>query len=299
MIKVSVIIPVFNEDKVLRECLESLCYQTYKSFEVIAVDDGSNDKTSRILSDLRFKKNRTPCDKDLRILKQDHKGAGSARNLGAKSAKGRILVFVDADMTFDKGFLEKLIAPIMQNLPSQDLGEVKGTFSKEELVSNWNNVWARCWNINEGWEERRRHPKNYPDHQPVFRAILKSEFDRVGSFTPGGYDDDWSLSKKLGYEATAAPGAIFYHKNPESLSEIFTHAKWVGKRSYKLGLIGYLVALFRSSFPVSLIVGFYKSFTNSNFHNKVGYSFLIFKIVYDFGIFVGIIEYLITGRSSK
>jgi hypothetical protein len=195
-------------------------------------------------------------------------------------------VFVDADMTFDKDFLSNLVKPIEKGLS-------KGTFSKEEYVSNWDNVWARCWNINEGWEPKQRHIANYPDYQPVFRAILKSEFDRVGGFTSGGYDDDWSLYKKLGYEAQNAPGALFYHKNPSSLGEVFRHAKWVGKREYKLGMIGDLVALVRSSLPVSLVVGLYKGIKSHDFR------FLIFKLLYDFGIFIGILEYIFVRKASK
>jgi glycosyltransferase involved in cell wall biosynthesis len=226
-------------------------------------------------------------------LAQKHGGAGAARNLGAKNAKGRILVFVDADMTFDEKFLEKLTEPILTNPTSPRLRGARGTFSKEEYVANWENVWARCWNINEGWEPKQRHPADYPDYQPVFRAILKSEFDKVGGFTPGGYDDDWSLYKKLGYEAANAPGAVFYHKNPSSLSEVFRQAKWVGKRKYKLGVIGYVVALPRSSLPVSIIVGLIKGLKAKDL------SFVIFKIVYDFGIFTGILEYLFTKKGSK
>jgi len=220
------------------------------------------------------------------FFEQEHKGAGAARNLGAKHAKGTILVFVDADMTFDKDFLMKLVKPIQE-------GMTKGTFSKDENVSNWNNVWARCWNINEGWEDEKRHPKNYPDIQPVFRAILKDEFDKVGGFTPGGYDDDWSLSRKLGYQAINAPGAVFYHKNPESLKEIYNHAKWVGKRKYKLGIVGDVVGLIRASFPISLVLGLIYAICYSLF------AYLIFKIIYDFGIFVGITEFLVSGKSSK
>jgi glycosyltransferase involved in cell wall biosynthesis len=278
--KISVIIPTYNEKSVLGSCIESLGDQTLTDFEIIVVDDGSTDGTVEILRNLQL------IIPNFRFFVQKHKGAGAARNLGAKHAKGRILVFVDADMTFDRDFIRNLTLPIVEGLS-------KGTFSKEEYVSNWENIWARCWNINEGWEEKRRHPKNYPDIQPVFRAILKSEFDKVGGFTPGGYDDDWSLSRKLGYGAVAAPGAIFYHKNPSSLTEVYNHAKWVGKRRYKLGLVGLLVALIRSSFPVSLIVGLSKSFAILNF------KFLIFKLVYDFGIFVGVLEFLVTKKSSK
>jgi glycosyltransferase involved in cell wall biosynthesis len=244
------------------------------------VDDGSTDNTETVVSNFKFQIS------NFKFLTQKHGGAGAARNLGAKNAKGKILVFVDADMTFDKNFLEKLTEPIRKGLS-------KGGFSKEEYVANWENVWARCWNINEGWEPKQRHPADYPDYQPVFRAILKSEFDKVGGFTPGGYDDDWSLYKKLGYEASNAPGAIFYHKNPPNLCEVFRQAKWIGKRKYKLGALGYIFALLRSSFPVSIIVGLIKSLKNKYLR------FTIFKIVYDFGIFVGILEFLFTKKGGK
>ena len=285
MTHISIIIPTYNEADILASCLESLSKQTFKDFEVIVVDDGSTDKTSEVLRNFQF------TISNLQFLEQNHGGAGKARNLGAKKAKGKILVFVDADMTFDESFLDNLVKPILK-------GNVRGTFSKDEYVENWENIWSRCWNINEGWQEKRRHPKNYPDHQPVFRAILKSEFDRVGGYTPGGYDDDWSLGKKLGYDATSntqffTPKAIFYHKNPESLPEIYKHAKWIGKRKYKLGFIGYLIALVRVTLPISILIGIYKSFVNHNLQ------FMIFKIVYDFGIFIGILEYIFLRKESK
>lgn len=278
--KLSIIIPTYNEKEVLEDCIESLGAQTYDDFEIIVVDDGSTDDSKEILENLE---KTLP---NFKFFSESHRGAGASRNLAAKHAKGEILVFVDADMTFEKNFLEQLVKPIEEK-------KAKGTFSKEEYVANWKNVWARCWSINENWEERRRHPKNYPDNQPVFRAILKSEFDKVGGFTPGGYNDDWSLSKKLGYEAQNAPGAIFYHKNPDNLSEIFDHARWVAKREYKLGIIGYIFALLRTSAPISLPIGLVKGIV------KGEPKFLVFKMVYDLGAFVGIIEMLLTSKKSK
>ena len=277
---ISVIVPTYNEKATLGKCIESLDFQTHNDFEIIVVDDGSTDNTQSVVRNIKYQIS------NIKYLEQKHKGAGAARNLGAGAAVGEILVFVDADMTFDKDFLGNLVEPIEKGL-------TQGTFSKEEYVANWDNIWARSWNTNEGWEDRRRHPRNYPDTQPVFRAILKSEFDRVGGFTPGGYDDDWSLSKKLGYDAVNAPGAVFYHNNPESLIEVFKQASWVGKRQYKLGYLGNFIALLRSSFPVSVLVGLYKSLVIFNFH------FSIFKIVYDFGIFMGILEFIFFGKKSK
>lgn len=276
--KVSVIIPTYNEENDILNCLKSLDKQSLKGFEVIVVDDGSTDNT--------LKKLKSAKSKQFKVLSQDHKGPGAGRNKGAKNSKGDILVFVDADMTFHRKFLKKLIQPIIS-------GKVKGTFSKYEYVANWENTWSRCWNINENWEIRRRHPKNYPDTQEVFRAILRSEFERVGGFTPGGYNDDWSLYEKLGYKAVSAPGAIFYHKNPESLKEAFNQAIWIGKRQYKLGIIGYIVALLRSSLPVSLIVAIYKSIVNWQI------AFIPFKLIYDLGVFIGVLSFIFTKKGAK
>src|SRR4030042_623673 len=278
--KLSVIIPVFNEEGVILSCLESLGTQTYTDFEIIAVDDSSTDSTYEKLAKLK------KIIPDFTLLKQDHKGPGTARNLGAKYAKGDVLVFVDADMTFDKNFLRDLVEPILR-------GNSKGTFSKNEYVENWDNVWAKCWNINEGWEEKKRHVSNSSNKQKVFRAILKHEFNKVGGFTPGGYTDDYSLADKLGYEAEAVRGALLYHKNPDNLKEVYMQARWAGKRKYKLGFLGFIIALLRSTLPFSLLLGFIKSLTSKQ------PAFIVFKIVYDSGVFWGIIDYMIRGIGSK
>ena len=259
-IKVSVIIPVFNEQPVIKNCINSLQKQSLKDFEIIVIDDGSTDNILKILEELN----------GIKILKQNHKGPGSARNLGAENAKGEILVFVDADMEFDKDFLKKLIEPIGKN-------EIIGTFSKDEYLLNKENIWARFWNINLGRNPKKMHPDNYPNKQPVFRAILKSKFDEVAGFeTKIGYTDDWSLSRKLKTEAIVAPGAIYYHKNPESLSEVWQQARWFGKNEFLTrNIIRKFYNLLRYDLFISLIRGTYLSLKLKDWR------FLIFKIVYD------------------
>ncbi len=278
--KVSVIIPVYNEANYITSCLKSLEKQTLQDFEIIVVDDGSSDGTEKRVKDFMLKSS------NLKLLTQNHMGAGAARNLGASVALGDILVFVDGDMTFEKHFLKNLVRPIVG-------GKTNGTFSNMEYVANWDNRWSRCFNINEGWLPKRRHPKNYPSTQKVFRAILRSEFIKVSGFTPGGYTDDYSLSDKLGYLASNVPNAIFYHKNPETLSEVFGQAKWIARRSYKFGYFGMGITLIRTSLPFSLIIGTVKALLNKTS------LFIVFKIVYDAGIFFGILHYVISGRGAK
>src|SRR3972149_11646887 len=177
---VSVVSPACNEEKVIENCLKSLLNQNYKLIEIILIDDGSSDKTLKIAKKYKIK-----------TLKQNHKGPGPARNLGASYAKGETLVFADSDMTFEKNFIGDLVKPISQR-------KTIGTFSKNEMNANASNRWSVCWQINHGWPIERLVPQDYPDQAPVFRAILKREFDKVGGFDASGeYTDDWSLSRKL------------------------------------------------------------------------------------------------------
>ena len=230
---ISVIIPVYNEEKVIGRCLESLFRQTLKPREIIVVDDGSTDGT---LKAIEIASSQTPLN-DIKILRQDHKGSGAARNLGVSKASDEILVFMDADMRFSRTFFADLVKPILE-------GKSKGTFSKLEYIANWNNRWARFWNYQKGIYEPRAIPADYPETAPVFRAILKTEFDRVGGFDEmKGYNDDWSLSEKLGIKATETK-ARFFHYNPENLTESFIQARWAGKRKYKLGILGGLIREF-------------------------------------------------------
>ena len=274
---VSIIIPVFNEQKVLTNCLESLKSQSYKPLEIIVVDDGSTDNTLQITK--KFK---------VIAIVQNHKGPGPARNLGAKKARGEILVFVDADMTFDRNFIKDLTAPILKD-------ETIGTFSRNEMNANKNNIWSQCWNINRGWPKDRLIPQNYPQEAPVFRAILKSEFDKVNGYdATGEYTDDWSLSKKLGIKSAAARGAVYYHSNPATLSEVWMQARWIGKNEFIAGTFARKIrSLIRYSLPISILIGIAKSIVNFN------YSFLIFKLIYDLGIWISVVKAFFGEAKSK
>lgn len=269
--KVSIIIAVYNEEKYINKCLVSLIEQSFQDFEIIVVDDGSTDKTSYVLSEIRSRIKRD----EIRNFQQKHQGPAVARNMGAKYAKGDILVFVDGDMYFDKKFLKDLIQPI-------NLGKTKGTFSLEEYVANWDNVWARCWNYNWNLINKRRIDPRRSDQQMDFRAIRKFEFIRIGGFDDIGYTDTWTLSEKLRYRPMATK-ALYYHYNPSSLFEVFNQAIWVAKRPYKMELLGKLAAIIRANFIFSIFLGIKKAIS---FHEPW---FLLFKPIYDFGIIMGVL----------
>jgi len=271
---VSVIIPAYNEEKVIGNCLESLEKQRYRLLEIIVVDDGSSDNTLKIVK--RF---------NIPVLKQNHQGPGRARNLGASIAKGEILVFVDADMTFDKDFVKDLTKPIIE-------GKTIGTFSKNEFVANKNDIWSKCWNVNRGWQNDRLFSKNSPDTSPVFRAISKKEFDKVKGFdSHGEYTDDWSLSEKLNKKAILVRGAIYYHSNPSTLIEVWKQAKWFSTNKFISGNLWRKVkSLVFYSLPMSLIIGLFKGVKSKTS------TFVLFKIWFDLAVWQTVLKSLITSK---
>ena len=101
-IKVSIIIPVYNTSKYLKQCLDSVVNQTLHDIEIICIDDGSTDNSLEILKEYQQK------DKRMKILNQKHKKQGAARNLGIASASGEYIGFVDSDDWCELDMFEKL-----------------------------------------------------------------------------------------------------------------------------------------------------------------------------------------------
>ncbi len=99
--KISVIIPVYNAEKYLKECLDSLLGQTFTEFEIICVDDGSIDRSLEIL------KKYAEQDSRIRVLTQQNKYAGAARNKGFEVAAGEYVFFLDADDFFAPELMER------------------------------------------------------------------------------------------------------------------------------------------------------------------------------------------------
>ena len=89
--KISVIIPVYNAEKYLKQCLDSLLCQTLDSIEIICINDGSSDNSINILKQYKEQYD------NITVLDQKHSNAGVARNKGIAAAKGEYLAFLDAD----------------------------------------------------------------------------------------------------------------------------------------------------------------------------------------------------------
>ena len=105
---ISVIIPVFNSERFLRRCLDSVKAQTYKDFEAILVDDGSTDSSGLICDEYASSDNR------FRVIHQPNQGVASARNRGLDLAEGDYIYFADGDDELRPEALEHLYSAIIQ-----------------------------------------------------------------------------------------------------------------------------------------------------------------------------------------
>ena len=124
---ISVIVPVYNVEEYLEECLESIQHQTYTDIEVILVNDGSTDGSKEICE--RY------CEKDSRfkLINQENQGLSAARNRGVKESIGKYIMFVDSDDVINTKVLEVLL-PYMK--PDVDIVECRLTRNKEEFFLN-------------------------------------------------------------------------------------------------------------------------------------------------------------------
>lgn len=101
---VSVIVPVYNAEKYLPQCIDSIVNQTIGDIEVLLINDGSSDSSGEILAQYASK------DERIKVIEQPNKGAGAARNIGLAMAEGKYLSFLDSDDFFEPNMLELALA---------------------------------------------------------------------------------------------------------------------------------------------------------------------------------------------
>lgn len=125
MIKVSVIVPVYNSEKYIGQCLDSFINQEFTDFEVIVIDDGSLDKTPDVVKEYTQKDHR------IRLIKQENKGVSVARNKGIAEAKGEYLTFCDSD-DFVAPIHLKTIVELIESSPSYQMAII-GDYNVSEI----------------------------------------------------------------------------------------------------------------------------------------------------------------------
>ncbi|MDU9375484.1 Undecaprenyl-phosphate 4-deoxy-4-formamido-L-arabinose transferase [Methanocorpusculaceae archaeon Sp1] len=170
--KVSVIIPIYNSERYLHQCIDSIIHQTLSDIEIICVDDGSTDVSLNILHEYQYSDDR------IIIVTKENAGAGAARNYGLDIARGEYLSFLDSDDFFDPHFLEKIYNRCLCD--NADIGIFK--YKKYDDISH------RCLQMEFGvfeWYLPTTIPfsaKSFPDYLfemfqlPAWNKLFKREF---------------------------------------------------------------------------------------------------------------------------
>lgn len=126
---ISIITPVYNVEKYINRCVESIVNQSYKNFELILIDDGSTDKSGIMCDEWKGKDDR------IVVVHQNNKGAGAARNAGLELAKGNYIGFVDSDDWIERNMYESLIRAF-DMYPEADMAECETNRTREVVISS-------------------------------------------------------------------------------------------------------------------------------------------------------------------
>ncbi len=121
---ISVIVPVYNAEKYLRECIESILSQTYTHFELLLINDGSKDSSPQVCNEYASR------DERIRVFHQENAGVSAARNKGLDNAQGEYICFVDADDTVNEDFISLMSAAMKEKIDIVHCGRTK--FNKDE-----------------------------------------------------------------------------------------------------------------------------------------------------------------------
>ena len=210
MPKVSVIIPVYNVEKYLRQCLDSVVNQTLKDIEIICVNDGSPDNSLAILEEYAQNDNR------IKIINKSNGGISSARNAGLKIAQGEFIGFVDSDDYIALNYYESLY------------NRAKVTCSDivvAEYIYRFNNKKKKIFlkvdkNIVTTSVKEKFECLYLPDFCYVCNKIYKRDFLKVMFIEGVTYEDIYFASNVLaqaGRMAVAENIAYFYRNNADSI----------------------------------------------------------------------------------
>ena len=205
--KLSVIIPVYQVEQTLEQCVGSVLHQDFEDMEIILVDDSSPDNCPQMCDSLQVK------NPGIRVIHQPNGGLSAARNTGIAAAKGEYITFVDSDDWLDDNTLRPLMEMLSTN-PDIDLLEYPVDIKQETRLQLADN---RYMNPADYWTATRAYTHTYAWNK-VYRASLFREV----SFPEGKvFEDVWTIPRILQHAlviATTGSGLYHYRKNPSGIT---------------------------------------------------------------------------------
>ncbi len=248
---VSVLVPCYNEEKVLKASLESLINQTYPKYEIIVIDDGSSDDTFLLAKNMEFDNGNV----SLKAFTKQNAGKAHALNFGIEKARGELFLAVDADSKLSEDAIE-LMADYFQD---PKIGAVAGSV----YVTNTDNLWTKLQaleyvqglNLVRNGQALFKLVNIIPGPIGMFR---KDAVKSIGKYTDDTYAEDCDLTLRLiekGYKIDYEIDAISYTEAPESLLDLLKQRyRWT--RGILQSILKHKKKLFsfHSNFAMSMVL---------------------------------------------
>lgn len=308
--RISVIIPVFNSEQTIGKCLQSMGAQTHPSYEVIVIDDGSTDNTSRIIQ----------VHKSVTYIHQNRGGPSRARNQGITKARGHYVAFTDGDCIAPGNWLIELEKGLEHEEVAGSGGDQASPEDESDLGRNIQEYFKIIGFVT-GYI-KTCDELGFVDHNPSCNSIYKkSVLQEIGAFDPDLWpgedvDLDYRITQK-GYKLMFNPKALVYHYRSSSLSGFsrmmlrYGACQGILTRRYGFfrkiqiipvllaGMIIFIIgliyayptsALLLPVFPLAVWIWFYKKSANVAKSFMFLLLFIITLIYWNWGFLFGILD---------
>ena len=250
--KYSFIIPVYNRPDEVEELLQSLAFQTFKDFEVVIVEDGSERDCSAVAGNSAL---------DVKYFRKENSGPGPARNYGAQRASGQYLIFLDSDVVVPPGYLSEVERELLEKDSDAFGGPDRADESFSDVQKAINYSMTSFFTTGGIRGGKKKMDKFYPRS---FNMGIKAElYSALGGFSQMRFGEDIDLSIRIfksGASCRLMPGAWVYHKRRTDFRKFFrqVHNSGIARinlyKKYPESLK--LVHLLPAAFTVSCILVF-------------------------------------------
>ncbi|WJZ03488.1 glycosyltransferase [Corynebacterium freiburgense] len=208
---VSVIVPGFNEQNVLENCVVSIVNSNYHNLEVVLIDDGSTDQTPQIMAELEQRFH------NVRFFRQENQGKGAALNYGITKARGDILLFVDSDGLFSPD----TVTHMLLGFNSRNVGAVCGDDRPVNIDRTLTRLLAIISHVGTGMVRRALTMLHcMPIVSGNVGAFRRDVLEKTGFFNTDTVGEDLELTWRIhkhGYSVNFAPKALVYAESPSTI----------------------------------------------------------------------------------
>lgn len=196
---ISVVIPIYNVERYLKDCVNSVLQQTYKNIEIILVDDGSTDKSGKICEDLHKEFGK------INVIHKKNGGLSDARNCGIDRATGKYICFIDSDDFVARDYISSLKENIQDEVRISACGYCHYYDSGKKVKINFENINQYYKGVE---AQKYLNIIGYFNVSACNKLFEKSLFDEI-RFPVGKKSEDWYVMYKLIEKA----GGIYYNSD--------------------------------------------------------------------------------------